>query len=285
MTRYIGTITTPEAVARQLALADPSAPLTPAHSEWQSFLSYAKELCVQVSTTMALQTGRVFVPYRATRRYFAQDAYYESRFVRRWFFSDEDLLLADSVSFGGVALTSDQWRALSPNSLPYYAVRVESALVNSYDFNNSLDITGWWGYSNITPYQSPQALDSVTINSAATTLPVSDVSLFETYEYLRIEDEIVQVIDRDEANNVLTLERGAQGTLAAGHTAVPAFRVVVYPSAKFVATRLVAWLYQKRNDTGDRVQFADGTSVVPASIPANILADIQLLKRHSWGFV
>ena len=101
-----------------------------------------------------------------------------------------------------------------------------------------------------------------TLSSSATTITVADASRYEILQFLKIEDELLQVTARNTTTDVITVLRGVNGTTATAHTDYTIMSVNVIPDVALAATRLVAWAYQKRNDLGDRVQLMDGSSAV-----------------------
>lgn len=93
----------------------------------------------------------------------------------------------------------------------------------------SVRVTGWWGRADsLTPFDASGQGITADINSAVTSLTVSDADgpgligippLFSVGQTLRIEDELLAVVAVDNHANTLAVRRGLNGTTAAAYSA------------------------------------------------------------------
>lgn len=144
-------------------------------------------------------------------------------------------------------------------------------------------MNGIWGYSRRSYANSWDTLTtmSVSIDDEVTSIVVADSSLIETLDYIRIEDEFMQVTDNDTATNTLTVTRGVNGSTAVAHdgtlTALNIDRWLVEYAVKDACTRLAAFLYRSRQSTGSAIVFQDGT--VASQYPALVWTSLWQYKR------
>lgn len=214
--------------------------------------------------------GRVFAPVYATRL-FDDTALLDSERLD----TDDDLLEVKSVTNGdGQTMAADAYRLTPLNSYPKGFVRtIASKTTWVYNgFETLIQVAGFWGYHDQYGSAWPSTGDLVTENpltAAATTLAVASLTALNAYGlpryevlgYLRLEDEIVQIIAL--TGSSLTVRRGANGTPAASHAQnTPIQGYWPMPEAELAAKNLALWLYKTKQETGGSVQFADGTVVM-----------------------
>lgn len=84
----------------------------------------------------------------------------------------------------------------------------------------------------------------------------------------------------DSTLDELTVQRGVNGTTAVAHSAVPLSRWNIIPDMKLCATRLVAYLYTRRNDIGV-VQYADGSLLID-KMPTAVKETLEMYTRRIW---
>lgn len=305
-----GVYTTLEAVGRQLITSQPQG-VTPAmvNDEWANYRNYVSDLIYQISDMVSMECERTFAPYYASvlYPYASPSTFLEFYPIGRFFnnsvanmFLNDDLYELDTLitTNGGanttVQATDIMLLAETHRNTPYYRLQINNQTnyftsPNSTSFQDGVTVTGWWGYVTDLPntFRDVQTIAG-TLSNTATSISVGagNALSYETLGYIRIEDELILVTNIDLATNILTVQRGVNGTTAVSHTNYTIQRVYLDRTASLLITRLVAWYYQKRNDTGDRVQFMDGSSIVPSSIPQNLLGTLVSLKRipyASWG--
>lgn len=284
--RYRADLTTPEAVARQLNTVNPDgsvpAAITDAATgQYTNFYAYVTDLCHQASDYIMAYCDRSFVPYVATLELPYRDIRVRGGRVPL----SEDLMVLSSFSWGDSAFSASDYRLYPANVLPAQTIVVNTSSTTfgavSVAWDTAYAITGTWGYHDnlVQAYTTIQAAFTSTSNE--TTITVTDASQFETLQYLRAESELMQVTAINTTDDELTVVRGVNGTTAAAHTAVPLQRFNVIPAIALCATRLVAYLYQKRTDVGGTVAFQDGTIVLDA-LPLIVRQTLNTYRRSIW---
>lgn len=205
---------------------------------------------------------------------------------------DDTQLVSQITGDDEAVVPSDQYRLRDyHNQLSSYPKRyVEfSRLANIYinssgaDFAPSFSINGIWGYSN-RPYEdSWQTLTTLTasINASVTSVTVTSSNDLECLDYIRIEDEFMQVTANDAGTDTITVIRGVNGSTAAAHdgtvTPLDVDRWKVEDAVRDATTRLTAYLYASRQATGNTIVFQDGT--VASQYPALVWSSLLAYKR------
>ncbi len=260
-TLYLCTL---EDVTRQLDKALPTNPSTSVTNEYADYSTLVSNLIPQVSTWIGDYTGRSFAPYIRTIDMYQQDFATQKTWSRNALYLPDDLISVTSIVFSDETLTADQYR-LDGYGAPYQRIRFNNVTFDM-GFDSTISIAGRWGYSEV---YNPTTYNSAgSLTDSATSLSVSDASLFDTYQYIKIDSELMLITARNETTDVLTIVRGVLGTTATSHlTAQPIYRLMIDESVRLVATRMVAWLYQKRTDVGDVVQLADGAVIISQAPP------------------
>lgn len=291
MSRYTSDLTTVESVIRQLQKADPGASVSAQAAEYADFFNLLKNDIIPMTSAYILQyCNRAFVPYVETKSYYFRDILRNGQWIANRsgyrLLLDDDLLVTTGITWDGTAMSSTEWRELEPRSLPYWAIEFdEDSTVVDTDtdtFSSSVNVAGIWGFHTNTTQMYRTVDASVTMaNSTTTSLTVSDASLYETLQYIKIESEWLQITSRNETTDVLTVRRGVNGSTAASHSAVSVSVFQPIDDIRQAATRLASWSYQHRNDLADRLQLNDG-SVVITAMPAFVRETLNNRKRVSY---
>lgn len=280
--------TTPEAIALQLDKADPGNLPAADQAAYNDFFANVNKYCREASAYITSVTDRIFVPYKYDREYPHRELYETGGLKYGRMGLGEDLFVLNSVSWLNVTLSATDYRPLPVNTLPYDSVRFSSSANLSFtpsDFSASTIVSGTWGYhTNVSDAYTTVSTAITLANATDTTITVLDASLYQTLQYVKCESELMLITARNETTDILTVARGVNGTTAAAHTAQALQRFNVLGDVAMCATRLVAYLYQKRNDVGNAVMMPDG-SVNWGNIP-KIIDDIQVrYTRSTWDSV
>jgi uncharacterized protein YukE len=140
-----------------------------------------------------------------------------------------------------------------------------------------------WGYHR--DYDNAYSdVETVTIDSSNTALSVTDASVYETRQYLKIEDELLQITARDANTNTLTVKRGVNGTTAVAHTSQTASAYSAMQDVQTAVERIATWLEINRTTGNNVVEFGDG-SVVLDQMPTAVQKTIQKYRRIRMGAI
>lgn len=290
--KYQSDLTTAEAVYRQLLKANPGAPLSTAQAQFDDLFDYLSDIIPEVSDYIATECGFSFVPYKeAKMMYFrdiARDDLYDPKHRLLWL--PDELLVAASVTWDTTLLAATDYRLHPTDEYAAWGLLFNPAtsLAWSSDFNAGIEISGTWGYA-LNGSQAYTTLDSsITVNSSATTIDVDDATIFEILSYVKCENELMQVVNKtintDPTSDTITVLRGVNGHTAAAHTTQPLQVYNVVRGVRHVATRMAAYLYQKRLDVGGAVQIGDSAFLIDA-LPASVKAMMNMRKKLSFGHV
>lgn len=300
-----GVYTTLEAVGRQLATANPGAVDSSVTNSWLNYKGYVTDLIYQVSDMMFNECNRVFVPYYQAVLYpFAspktfldyqwQGGMFQNACAQLILNDDLHELISASVTINSTttSITGTDLMTLTDGnaSAPFYSILINNQAnyfsAGATAFTDGITITGNWGFIS-EPSMLYKTVETITgtLTSSATTITVANGTLYETLGYIKIDSEVMLITGI--SVNTLTVERGALGTTAAAHNNPYIIkRMYIDDAVVLLATRIVAWFYQKRNDLGDRIQFSDGSSLIPDSMPKNLQAQIAKYTRTKyaqWG--
>jgi len=257
--------------------------------------------CFTASRMWEGSTKRRFYPLLAVRYYdFPED----SALLKL----DEDLLeVAAFTTQNGeedVASTDYYLRCgRSYNLMPYDRIEMLAngdmpVLLFTGIMQKSQAVTGYWGYNEDWSNAWQDSNDALAADAliSATTLTVSDADGADIYgvtprfkvgQLLRIvtgdDTEYIYLVSIDTATNVLTVNRGVNGTTAVAH--VTTDQVDVYmPMGEVVqaVTRLAAWLYGQKDApfTAEvATTVAGATITIPPSAPTDVIAMAAIYKR------
>ena len=261
---YISAFTTPESIIRQLEKTDTGSLPTEADSNYAALFVQLKEYCLEVSDWFSQRVWQTFVPYYEAKTFYLTELIHDRRLRGYALTLPEALLEVDSITWLGTAVSSTYYHLLNgyrADRTPYTVIRFDPTGLSGIarDFDDAVVITGWWGYhSNYT--QAFTAVETVSISDSATSLPVVSSAVYDTCQYLRIEDEMLWITALANSTT-LTVTRGVNGTTAAAHTTKAAQRYNVQPAVHHALSRFVAWAYDNRSNFGV-LQFSDGSAVV-----------------------
>lgn len=233
--------------------------------------------------------SRTFVPYI----YDDVEVLY-GQLSRYWVLSlpDDAQLVSQVTGDDEAVIPSDQYRLRDYlnqlNAYPKRYVefsRLSNIYINSgtYEFAPSFTINGIWGYSS-RPYEdSWQTTTTLTasINASVTSVTVTSSNDFEILDYIRIEDEFMQITANDAGTDTITVIRGVNGSTAAAHdgtvTPLDVDMWRIEDAVRDATTRLTAYLYTSRQATGNTIVFQDGT--VASQYPALVWSSLLSYKR------
>lgn len=274
MTYYPTPLTTIDGVITQSRLQDanvidPSATIqTTIDTADANTILYLKTLLEDVSDLMQKKLGRNLTPVDETKTFnqaylddsgFIYDRYLGQRIMVLNNVGGDDCMSIDSFSWNGTALTSSDYRSRYPNITPIAELTFNpNTSLDSISWDDTVTITGTWGYHNSVSDMWKDSGDSVQdsggINATVTTITVTDASVFETYQLIRIEDEYLFITSLNTTTNILTVERGKNGSTAAIHanaTQIDTF--VPMPAIAKECRQLVVRAWFLRNPIGNVV--------------------------------
>lgn len=267
-----------ESVVEMMNRADPGSVPAYAQAEYASLFALLKSLIPQASRQLKTLTGRNFVPYRATHALFFSDLVMDRKVAGRTIPLPDDLLVLDDLVWDGVLLLSDDYRLLPTYKLPATMVRLLSKANVRWpaEEDAALEIRGVWGYHERweQAWATVEAL-SGPLSAGATVIGVADVDAYGILDYLRVDDEYMQVVGKITTPASIEVARGVNGTVAAAHGAGASVMVWrVMQDVAFAAQRLVVHAYQSRGGVGN-MQLPDGAYGVP-----NVLPEVTRVMKH-----
>lgn len=277
---YSADYTTVQAVVTLMQKANPST--ASAQVESSDDLANITAMIHQVSQYITDYTQRSFVPYSYTYNYYWQDNILTNSYNRNTLFLGQDLLVLNSITWNGTALSATDYRTTPTNSTPYQTITINpfSGLVPDLsDFSNGIVISGIWGYVPSIS-QAWQTVESIagTLTSSATSITVASASAYEVLQYIRIDSEYMQVTARNTTTQVLTVTRGVLGTTATSHSnPYTIAKFIPHQGVQMVASRMVAWLLANRGGIA-QTQWLDG-STTSGSMPNFVEQELKPLIR------
>lgn len=265
--------TTPYLVNEQ-ALKAPTGEVETTQQIYQANWELIKRYCYAYTRIIESQTQRVFVPVVATQnKYFSQEIrnkrFLGQRDTGQYVLDlDDDLLEATTITWYGTELTDDQYRLVGANSsadsYPYSRILFDGNSVPSFnrDFDSKIAIEGIWGVqdSSTYAYTDVGTLAAAIADTTTTSVSVADGNLYQVYQYIKIDDELMLITDIRTTGtpHILTVERGANGFTAATHLdAATVSRWNVVHDIQELGTRMCLYFYNKRNDVGEMIQVVD----------------------------
>lgn len=271
--------TYPALVSEQTQKADTGSSLA-VTAEFNAYYSFICRNCFSFSKVIAGVTHQTFVPY-----YDSKDIYFAEIIRDRKFHYnsngysldlEDSLLELDSLTWMDTALTAGQYRLVdhhgSANGYPYSRIYFDGDSVGSYgtSFDDKVVVAGFWGaHDNATDAYAEVTATAEALDATETGIDIAngEYALFETYQYIRIDDELMLITAITEGEgaeaDVLTVRRGVNGSTAATHdNAATITRWNVVSDVQLLATRMVAYWYGKRNDKGELVQVIDNALVI-----------------------
>lgn len=167
----------------------------------------------------------------------------------------EDLLELQSVTNGdGSSINLSDIATMSNGVL-----RLKNGAVFVYESSpqDAVQVTGIWGYHPNWAkawLNSGDTVQNNPLSSSATSLTVVDADAgnpprFQVGQLLKIESEYLRVTAINTTTNVLTVERGAEGTTAAEHVLSSPISIYQVPEdIALLAIRWALWLYREADD-------------------------------------
>jgi hypothetical protein len=302
-TRPESVYTTPKLILDQLHKADTGADET-TEEKFDEDWDLIRRYCWAYSRTIESQTNCTFVPYYATKnKYFGTEiragnfAYQQDTGIYRldlW----EDLLSVDSITWDGTAITSSEYRLVGENSsadaYPYARILFDASEMPDYDtdFDTAIVIAGEWGVhdNSTSAYTDVTTLAAAISSTTATTIELADdgALLFQIYQYIKIDDELMLITDLENttapANDTLTVQRGVNGYTAATHDdASTISRWNVVYDVQELGTRMCAYFYGKRDDTGEVINILPDGTLSFAQFSRELNAIVQRRRRSLMG--
>lgn len=297
--RPASTFTTPALVSAQLVKAYDGEDET-ILSEFNTYWTLVQQYCFDMSKLVESQIHCTFVPYFATKTLYFTGSIRNRKFRYDLYSGcyvlelDEDLLAVETLEYMGVELDSDQYRLVDDtgdaNGYPYRAIQFPLSEVPSYglEFTDCISIEGEWGvHDNPDDRFTTVGVTAEALDTTETAIDIADASLYDVYQYARIDDELMLITAATTAGtpDTLTVIRGINGYTAAAHDNGATIRVWNVPhDIRLLTTRMVAYWYNKRSDKGERVQVIDNALVI-AQFSKEIAAIAQRRQRSLYGVV
>lgn len=220
----------------------------------------------------------------------------------------ERLLLASAtdspiVMLNGQPITFSLTSANSPVCLPYpqdytpiKVLRLNDANASIWrtwyptclPFIDNISITGFWGYRHDYANAYIDSDDSVQDNpltASATTITVTSVigadalfwsPRFDAGNLIRIENELILVLNTDTVLNTLSVRRGVNGTTAVSH-AQGTDITIWYPEQDLMDTvsRQAAYFYAKRGSYEETIVSNVASAIYPKDMVSELYAMLQ----------
>lgn len=282
----ISAYTTPQSIIRQLEKADSGTMPTEASADYTAFFTLVKDYCVEVSDWFNGRTQQTFVPTYEAKTFYLADLIEDRQWHGDIITLPEPLLEIDSLTWLDTAISSTYYHLLrdyQTQRTPYTRIRLDTqsvSLTRTGAFDDAVTVTGWWGYHN-SYAQAYTNMETVTLtNGTVTSITVVNSALYDTYDYIRIEDELLWITALASSTS-LTVQRGVNGTTAAAHAAQTVQKYTVQPAVQHALTRFVAWAYDNRSSFGT-LQFSDGSAVVQA-MPVYVQEAVEMFTASLFG--
>jgi hypothetical protein len=300
-TRPDSVYTTPKLILDQLHKANTGEDET-TEEKFDEDWDLIRRYCWAYSEMIESQTNCTFAPYYATKnKYFGTEirvgnfAYQQDTGIYRldlW----EDLLGIDSITWDGTALTDDEYRLVGENNsadtYPYARILFDASEVPDYDtdFDTAIVIAGEWGvHDNPTSaYTDATEITAAIADTTSTSVTIlnGEYTLFQIYQYIKIDDELMFITDISVGGptDTLTVVRGANGYTAATHdngSTISRWNVVY--DVQELGTRMCAYFYGKRDDTGEMINFLPDGSVIFAQFSRELNAIVRRRRRSLMG--
>lgn len=152
-------------------------------------------------------------------------------------------------------------------------------------------VTGVWGYHEDWAgawIASGDTVQDDPLSAGATSLTVTDADNFKAQQLLKIESEYLYASAKNTTTNVLTVQRGVNGTTAAAH--VQGTAIYIYQpwgDVVYNVLLLANWMYEQKNwagDSNDRaIVMPNGMVLLPRGVPKDITAAAERYKWWPWG--
>lgn len=202
----------------------------------------------QASHAVEDYTGRTFYPVTATKYFDAP------RDGCRLFLAYEDLLSLSTLTDGTGVITSTYYWLYPLNLSPKHSIVLDTgSLGRGFQYvddpQRAISIAGQWGYS--ADYVSTGLTLAAAVSSTTTTVFVLSAGGCEVGHTLLVDSEAVFV--SGVSGNVVTVERGANGTTAATHLiSTVVYRYIPPADIEFAALALASFANNTRTAAGLR---------------------------------
>lgn len=246
------------------------------------------EMIHAVSADMIRYINRVPMPYTDTKTYdYTRDYVWDGRTL----YLDDDLLSVSSIVNDGATIAPTSYVLRPANQLPYDYVRLKSAEFWTYtdDIEDAITVSGTWGY---VPHFATAWRDSGIdipvggLSSSATSIVASSSASFEVLQYIRVNDETMQITATNTNTNTLTVTRGELGTTAAAHDAGDAIeQFQQLADIKHDVNRIVSYLYKTLHNVGGELQVFAGVSVAVERLDPSIMRGIRNKYRRTRPYI
>lgn len=203
----------------------------------------------------ALSAGSAAIEHQTQRNFLPRQASIAHKLNlrnRSELLLQDDLLTLQSISNGdGTAIALEDIVQVS-NSILVLTNGATFSYLNTIE--KAITVTGIWGYHlnwASAWLDSEDTVQDAPLSSSATSITVTDADAgtsprFQVGQLLRIEDEYLVVTAINSSTNILTVERGAQGTTAATHVNGTLIEIYQVPNnITQVTLRWALWLYRE----------------------------------------
>lgn len=234
-----------------------------------------------ISAKIQQELNRTCMPYLATKSYdYTSDNIWNARTLQ----THDDLLSVTTLTNADSTIASSAF-VLRPNNVyPRESVLLKSG--NSWssgtEIIDAVSIVGEWGYVphiNSNAWTLSSATVAADITDSATTLTVSDGSVLQTLQYIRLESEIVQITNI--STNTLTITRAELGTTAAAHLVGAAIdKFTQLRDLQDATAQTVSYLYKTQQATGSRVRVYEGGVLEVQELDPMVREIIARHKRY-----
>ena len=267
--------------------------------EWQRQTEFTadneryREFLSDASRFICAVTRRWFVPWRGTLSFDARGQHVSANTLK---VRPHDLLEIKTLTNGNSSAIASSGYVLRPSNVyPKHTIRLKDSastyFTYSTDWEDAISVDGIWGfhsdYANAW-VNTGETVPVGNITAGATSITLSDVDgrdyvnriRCQTYMILKIEDEFLKITAVDTSANTITVLRGVLGTTAASHAAgTTIYSWNVQPDVKKCALDLAVWMERHRKDSGETIQFLDGTIVSTNEVPSNITRTLMHYTR------
>ena len=256
-----------------------------------------RNYCTIASRQVDLYTNRQFYPRSEVRYYDWPEGDLGVLYI------DEDLLEVDELTTDNdnTTISSDDYflmRSGSYNETPYNRIVLNQNGDNTtFEYSDthqrSQKVDGIWGYHGQWDDAWRDSDDTVQnaggITAADTTIEVADADgddshgfapRFKVQQLIKIGDEYLYILDKDETSDELTVRRGVNGTTASAHSNGDDIDVYqpmddIYRAAR----RIAAWLYSQRDAPMTRTIQRTETGIT-VELPEGLPRDVELTLQN-----
>lgn len=155
----------------------------------------------------------------------------------------------------------------------------------------AITVQGTWGYRQHYPTQgwklsTNTVLNNPSLSASGLSITVTDASLFSAGDYLLIGSEYLEIESINTTTDILTVERGVRGSIAAIHLVGAAISVwKAEPNIIRATVRFAAYLYKRAGIFDKAMINAAGSYAVimPDDIPGEVANILQQYNKSASG--